>query len=74
MEVWFYFLDIWEGSPYEGSEMGIPQFFTPDTVPYEDMMPGDKVVILNMIAGEFMKGKLFLGKKDEHGKALFIPT
>ena len=45
MEVFFYFLDVWQGIPEEGSEMGAPQFFVTDEIPYEKMIGGDKVLL-----------------------------
>ena len=72
MEVFFYFLDSWEGNPSEGKEMGAPQFFAPNNIPYEAMMGGDKILLPKMIAGEFVRGSVYLGKKDENGNALFV--
>lgn len=73
MEVHFYFLDVWTGEPKEGNEMGVPQFFSPETVPYDYMMPGDKVLIPRMSKGEYVEGSLYLGKKDVAGNPLFVP-
>lgn len=73
MEVFFYFIEVWTNDPKEGDEMGPPQFFSPDTIPYDYMMAGDKVLIPKMLEGQYVEGSLYLGKKDVAENALFIP-
>ena len=52
MEVSFFFLSIWQGTPVEGSEMGAPLFFPLDNIPYHQMMPADKQLLEQMFQGE----------------------
>jgi hypothetical protein len=52
MEVSFFFLSEWEGEPQEGKEMGPPEWFNPEDVPYGNMMPADKEILRRMFAGE----------------------
>lgn len=72
MEVFFFFLDVWGGDPKEGDEMGVPQFFYPYEIPYDNMMEGDKVLFPRMILGEVVNGSVHLGKKDYEGNVLFV--
>ncbi len=62
MEVSFYFLENWEDEPKEGKEMGVPEFFDVENIPYDEMMNGDKLILPKMFAGEFIEGNLFLGE------------
>jgi 8-oxo-dGTP pyrophosphatase MutT (NUDIX family) len=73
MEVFFYFANNWNGEVKEGDEMGPPKFFAPNEIPYENMMGGDKILLPKMLSGEIVNGKLYLGKKDTEGNALFVP-
>lgn len=52
MEVSFFFLRRWQGTPKEGEEMGVPTFFEEDSIPYDEMMPADKVLFEKMFKGE----------------------
>ena len=74
MEVFFYFLDVWTGEPREGAEMGPPQFFSPETVPYDKKMEGDALLLPRMLSGEMVSGSVYLGKKDAFGRTLFVPS
>lgn len=62
MEVYFYFLEKWEGEPREGNEMGNPEFFDAENIPYDEMMNGDKLFLPKMFNGEIVEGNLFLGE------------
>lgn len=68
MDVCFFFLKSWSGDPKEGEEMGHPRFFNKADIPYDQMMPADKVVFEKMFNGErnVYEVKLF-GKKFEPG-------
>lgn len=72
MEVHFYFLDKWLENPEEGDEMGEPKFFSPNDIPYSEMMGGDRFLLPKMINGEFVQGNLYLGKIDEEGNPIFV--
>lgn len=74
MDVYFYFLEKWEGEPQETNEMGEPLFFKFSDIPYEDMMPNDKTFLPKMINGETPHLDVFFGEKDEHGKLLIKET
>lgn len=72
MEVYFYVVDIWSGNPMEGNEMGEPAWFAIDAIPYDEMMPGDKVIVPKMLQGDkFMQGALYLGVTDENGLPVY---
>ena len=64
MEVSFFFLRTWLWNPKEGDEMGAPTFFKEKKIPYDEMMPADKILFQEMFAG---KRKVYqvklLGKK-----------
>lgn len=51
MDVFFYFLRTWSGTPVETKEMGLPVFFTADSLPYDKMMPADKQLIQEALNG-----------------------
>lgn len=53
MEVYFYFLRVWSGTPLEGKEMATPTFFKSSALPYDEMMPADKILFEKMLSGEF---------------------
>lgn len=61
MEVHFYFLEKWRSQPKEGNEMGQPQFFDIENIPYHEMMNGDKLFMPKMFDGGIVEGNLFLG-------------
>lgn len=64
MEVSFFFLKVWSGTPVEGKEMGEPTFFTRGEIPYNEMMPADKILFEKMLAGEFGVYEVKLFGKD----------
>lgn len=63
MEVVFFSLRQWQGEPAENDEMGPPEYFAPDALPYNEMMPADKILFEKIFRGEggeydvFLKGK-----------------
>lgn len=64
MEVTFYFLHKWVGSPKETFEMGEPTFFQEDALPYQGMMPADKVIFETMFQGKKLEGEVVLFGKE----------
>jgi hypothetical protein len=72
MDVSFYFLDVFVGDPQESTEMGSPSWFSPDEIPYDEMMGGDRMLLPRMIAGEYVSGKLYLGEVGADGIPLFV--
>lgn len=52
MDVSFFFLREWSGVPKESVEMGAPTFFSQDAIPYNEMMPADKILFEKMFNGE----------------------
>lgn len=71
MEVSFYFLHNWEGLPVEGREMGEPTFFAKDTIPYDEMMPADKVLFERMFEGKDVSSEVILFGKDKEPEIHF---
>jgi hypothetical protein len=51
MDVSFFFLYKWQGDPSESSEMGEPHFFQKNEIPYNEMMPADKILFETMFQG-----------------------
>lgn len=51
MDVSFYFLRTWQGTPAEGKEMGPAVFFEQENLPYDQMMPADKYLIEQALLG-----------------------
>lgn len=64
MDVTFYILREWSGAPKEGLEMGEPTFFSQNELPYEEMMPADKILFGKILAGEKGEYNVFLKGKD----------
>ncbi len=64
MDVTFYILREWNGVPTEGLEMGEPAFFSQNELPYEEMMPADKVLFEKILSGEKGEYNVFLKGKD----------
>lgn len=79
MIVYFFTLSKYAGAPQEGTEMGIPEFFLPNEVPYEEMMPADRLFFPRILSGEKIVWHVHLGRKTEDGNIFFedkgiIPT
>ena len=55
-----YLLSIWEGSPQESEEMR-PQWFALDTVPYQQMWPGDERWLPEVFSGRSITGEIRFG-------------
>ena len=72
MDVYFFFLATWQGEPHETGEMGKPHFFETNKVPYQDMMPGDRIFLPKMIEGEVVVADIRFGQKHSHGVPLFL--
>lgn len=64
MDVTFYILREWSGTPKEGLEMGEPILFSQNELPYEEMMPADKVLFGKILSGEKGEYNIFLKGKD----------
>jgi 8-oxo-dGTP diphosphatase/8-oxo-dGTP diphosphatase/2-hydroxy-dATP diphosphatase len=65
MIVSFFVLRTWEGIPVEGSEMGPPTFFDRESIPFEEMMPADKLLFEKIFAGEYGVYDVYLPGKHE---------
>jgi 8-oxo-dGTP pyrophosphatase MutT (NUDIX family) len=52
MDVSFFFLRNWKGVPREGEEMGPAHFFIHDEIPYNEMMPADRILFEEMLSGK----------------------
>lgn len=69
MQVYFYFLEVWQGEPSETLEMGKPQFFEITDIPYQEMLPADRLFLPDIFLGKFISGKVwFPSKNDSQGK------
>lgn len=64
MDVTFYILREWDGVPKEGLEMGEPSLFSQNELPYDEMMPADKVLFEKILSGEKGEYNIFLKGKD----------
>lgn len=72
MLVYVFFLSIFAGEPKEGArEMGTPQFFCPNEIPYHDMMPADKLFLPKIISGEKLVWDVYFGKTTPSGSVYF---
>ncbi len=60
MQVHFYILHKWGGQPIEGKEMGAPTFFDKENIPYEQMMPADKILFERLLVGERIDSDVIL--------------
>ncbi len=64
MQVHFYILRKWERSPMESAEMGQPTFFKKDEIPYENMMPNNKVLLDIALEGKKIDSDVILFGKE----------
>ena len=72
MEVFVFFCVKFDGVPQEGErEMGAPYFFTPNEIPYDQMMPADKLFLPRLLAGEKLTWDVYLGKTSNNGNIYF---
>ena len=71
MIVYFFILAIFEGVPKEGSEMGKPVFFFPAEIPYDEMMPADKLFLPKIFGGEKLTWRVHLRRKTPDGSICF---
>lgn len=67
MIVYIFFLSIFSGEPKEGVEMGEPQFFFPDEIPYHEMIPADKLFFMKLLAGRKLVGSVYHRLPEEGG-------
>lgn len=63
MDVAFYFLKKYEGEPAETDEMGPPQFFSVNKVPYGSLMGADEIIIRNGFMGNHTSGNIYFLEK-----------
>lgn len=61
--VYVYFAENWEGEPIESKEMK-PQWYTVDSVPYENMWPDDIFWLPEVIKGHKLKASFTLDSHD----------
>ena len=72
MNVIFYIAKVWEGDPREGDEMGEPTFFKKEEMPYDEMMPADKVLFQKIFEGKIVAGDVVLHGKDKEPTYLLV--
>jgi mutator protein MutT len=58
-----YFTENWEGDPVESEEMK-PQWYTIDSIPYENMWPDDIFWLPEVIKGQKLKASFTLDSHD----------
>ncbi len=61
--VYVYFAENWEGEPIESEEMK-PQWYTVDSIPYENMWPDDIFWLPEVIKGQKLKASFTLDSHD----------
>ena len=66
MQVHFYILRKWEGNPIESKEMSVPTFFKRKDIPYDNMMPNDRLLLERaLVGGRIDSDVILLGKGVE---------
>jgi 8-oxo-dGTP pyrophosphatase MutT (NUDIX family) len=63
MEVFFFTSEIYSGDPKETREMGPPTLFAASKIPYDDMMPVDRLILPHILNGNAVTGKVYFEKK-----------
>ena len=63
MLVHVYIAESWDGEPTETEEMR-PQWYTVDSIPYDNMWPDDKFWLPEVIKGNKLKAAFTLGEND----------
>jgi ADP-ribose pyrophosphatase YjhB (NUDIX family) len=61
MEVCFYKLNKYSNEPIETDESGAPEFFEIKNIPYEEMLPGDRIVLPKMLEESTAQNKILIG-------------
>lgn len=56
MEVYFYVAENFEGTARETNEMGLPEAYPFNEIPFEQMMSADKYFVPNILKGECLTG------------------
>jgi hypothetical protein len=64
MKVYFYTVQEYFGNPQETNEMGQPEFFDRQSLPYQEMMPADKVIFERLLQHDYRELDVILGGKD----------
>jgi mutator protein MutT len=63
-QVHAYFCKSWQGEPTESEEMK-PQWFSKDSLPYEDMWPDDIYWIPEVLSGKKIHAEFLFGEGDQ---------
>lgn len=71
MDCYVFFAATWEGDPVETDEMGAPEYFTPEEIPYDRMLPADRLFLPRILSGERIVADIFFQKNPE-GKGLQV--
>ena len=58
-----YITDSWDGEPTESEEMR-PQWYTVDSIPYDNMWPDDKFWLPEIVQGNKLKASFTLDEND----------
>lgn len=70
MDVYFFFLATWVGKPQSTSQMDEPEIFSVEAIPYDRMLPADRLFLPRLLSGEKLVADVYFGKKDAQG----LPT
>jgi 8-oxo-dGTP pyrophosphatase MutT (NUDIX family) len=64
MEVFFFTSEIYSGDPKETLEMGPPTLFAASKIPYDDMMPADRLILPHILNSNMVTGQVHFEKKN----------
>jgi ADP-ribose pyrophosphatase YjhB (NUDIX family) len=64
MKVYFYTVQEYFGDPQETREMGAPEVFYQNALPYDEMMPADKVIFEKLLRHDHRELDVILRGKD----------
>jgi len=65
IEVHFYLVRHWVGTPRSSEEMYDPRWFSIKTLPFDEMMPSDSVWLSRALQGKKIKGAIVHNEKKE---------
>lgn len=73
IRVHFYTVSIWTGEPQETNEMSVPQLFSLDELPLDEMMPADRAFLSIALNGKKIIGSAHYGpfQKEMQGEVRF---
>lgn len=69
-EVYFFFCGTWQGIPIETDAMGAPVFYELSAIPYDEMMPNDRIFLPKMLNNEKVVANVSFVEKDGKREAV----